>query len=66
MKHEWRKKEKQYYLPKNTPEYLKIPSFKFLTINGEGSPESSIFGEGESSVIIYIGSFIISAICSKV
>ena len=43
MKHEWRKKERQYYLPKNTPEYLTLPSFQFLTIDGEGSPESPEF-----------------------
>ena len=35
---EWRKSEKQYYLPKNKPEVIEIPSFKFLTIEGEGKP----------------------------
>ena len=42
-KHEWRKKEKDYYLPKNRPEVIEIPTFKFLTIEGEGNPNSSFF-----------------------
>lgn len=43
MKHEWRKKEKEIYLPKNRPEVIDVPSFKFLTIKGEGNPNSSSF-----------------------
>lgn len=45
MKHEWRKKEKQIYLPKNKPEVVDLPSFKFLTIKGQGNPNSEYFGE---------------------
>ena len=37
MKHEWRKKEKRIYIPKNTPEYITIPSFKFFMIEGKGN-----------------------------
>ena len=33
-KHEWRKKEKALYLPKNKPEVIDIPEFKFITIEG--------------------------------
>ncbi len=43
MKHEWRKKEKEFYLPKAKPEIIDVPTFKFLTIEGEGSPESKDF-----------------------
>jgi len=43
MKHEWRKKEKQYYLPKTKPEVIHIPTFQFLTIDGEGNPNSDTF-----------------------
>jgi len=43
MKHEWRKKEKSIYLPKNKPEIIDLPKFKFLTIEGEGNPNSDQF-----------------------
>ncbi len=43
MKHEWRKSEKLIYLPKNKPEFLKIPKFKYFTIRGEGNPNSDSF-----------------------
>ena len=42
-KHEWRKKEKALYLPKNKPEVIDIPEFKFITIEGEGNPNGSVF-----------------------
>lgn len=42
-KHEWRKKENALYLPKNKPEVIDIPEFKFITIEGEGSPADSVF-----------------------
>jgi len=44
-KHEWRKKEKSLYLPKNRPEFITVPAFKFLTLKGEGSPADSAFTE---------------------
>lgn len=45
MKHEWRKKEKEIYLPKNKPELIDVPKYKFLTIEGEGNPNSEGFIE---------------------
>jgi hypothetical protein len=45
MKHEWRKKEKAVYLPKNKPEIIKVPTYKFITIDGEGNPNSDAFPE---------------------
>ncbi|MCT4640186.1 MAG: GyrI-like domain-containing protein [Bacteroidales bacterium] len=45
MKHEWRKKEKEIYLPKNKPEVVNIPEFRYFTIKGEGNPNSSGFSE---------------------
>jgi hypothetical protein len=45
MKHEWRKKEKTVYLPKNKPELIDIPEYKFITISGEGNPNSDFFSE---------------------
>lgn len=44
-KHEWRKKEKDLYLPKNKPEVINIPEFRFVTIAGEGNPNSQLFSE---------------------
>ncbi|WP_299336000.1 GyrI-like domain-containing protein [uncultured Psychroserpens sp.] len=43
MKHEWRKKEKDIYLPKAKPEVVTIPAYQFLTIKGEGNPNSEHF-----------------------
>ena len=43
VKYEWRKKEKSFYLPKNEPEIVTIPEFRFITIEGEGSPADSLF-----------------------
>ncbi len=45
MKHEWRKKEKQLYIPKTKPELIEIPEFKYFTIKGEGNPNSEEFPE---------------------
>ena len=45
MKHEWRKKEKTLYLPKNQPTILEIPPLTFLTIEGEGNPNSPVFSD---------------------
>ena len=45
MKHEWRKKEKGYYVPKNEPEVITLPNFKFFMIKGKGNPNDSFFGD---------------------
>lgn len=45
MKYEWRKKEKQLYLPKNRPEVIEIPEMKFFMIEGQGNPNSEFFGD---------------------
>ncbi len=45
MKHEWKKNEKQFYLPKSKPELINIPSFKFFTIEGKGNPNDAFFAE---------------------
>lgn len=44
-KHEWRKKEKLYYVPKAKPEVVNIEEFKFIQLNGEGNPNSDGFSE---------------------
>ncbi len=45
MKHEWRKKEKAIYLPKTQPEIVDVPTYKFITISGEGNPNSKLFAD---------------------
>lgn len=45
MKHEWRKAEKEIYLPKNKPGIINIPAFKYFTIEGEGNPNIDAFPE---------------------
>lgn len=45
MKHEWRKKEKNIYLPKNKPEIVEIPEFGYFTIEGQGNPNGEHFPE---------------------
>ena len=45
MKHEWRKKEKDVYFPKTQAEVINVPPFKFLTLSGEGNPNSAGFSD---------------------
>lgn len=45
MKHEWKKSEKQFYLPKAKPERITIPEFKFFTIDGSGNPNHDFFAD---------------------
>lgn len=45
MKHEWRKKEKNYYIPKAKPEIVNIEKFKFIQIKGKGNPNSEEFSQ---------------------
>jgi hypothetical protein len=45
MKHEWRKREKAFYLPKASPEIIDVPAFKFFTIEGKGNPNDDHFPE---------------------
>lgn len=45
MKYEWRKKDKELYLPKNKPEIVSVPKLKFFIIDGKGNPNSEEFSE---------------------
>lgn len=44
MKHEWRKVEKAWYLPKE-PTILTLPQLNFITLEGTGDPNEPLFGE---------------------
>ncbi|SES10554.1 hypothetical protein [Psychrobacillus sp. OK032] len=43
MKYEWRKKDKEIYLPKNTPTIYNDTEKKYITIEGVGHPDSDQF-----------------------
>ncbi|WP_125713539.1 GyrI-like domain-containing protein [Companilactobacillus kedongensis] len=45
MKYEWRKQEKQFYLPKQKPIALDIPEQRFISLKGIGDPNGSEFKE---------------------
>lgn len=43
--HDWKKAEKQFYLPGTSPVIINVPSFKFFTIKGQGNPNDEFFGD---------------------
>lgn len=43
MKYEWRKKEKEIYLPKNSPTIINHSERMSITVRGEGHPDSDAF-----------------------
>ena len=43
MKYEWRKQDKELYLPKNTPTIINVPTMNYLMISGTGNPNSDDF-----------------------
>jgi hypothetical protein len=45
MKYEWRKKDKELYLPKNKPSLIEVPPMKYFTLKGKGNPNSEAFKE---------------------
>jgi len=45
MKHEWRKKEKELYIPKQKPELVTVPEQIFFMIKGSGNPNNEDFAE---------------------
>ena len=45
MKHDWKKNDKQFYLPKDKPETIILPAFNFYSIEGKGNPNDKFFAE---------------------
>ncbi|MDR7078235.1 hypothetical protein J2Y03_003285 [Neobacillus niacini] len=45
MKYEWRKKDKEIYLPSSTPTKIVVPPLKYFTLKGKGNPNSEAFKE---------------------
>jgi hypothetical protein len=48
MMSDWKKTEKKFYLPKQKPELIRIPPFKFFSIAGQGDPNEKPFAENIS------------------
>ena len=45
MKYEWRKKEKELYIPSRVPQVVEVPKQKFFVIEGKGNPNDEDFAE---------------------
>lgn len=45
MKFEWKKQEKNLYLPKEKPDLITVPQQKFFMISGKGNPNDEEFSE---------------------
>jgi len=45
MKHEWKKNEKNLYIPKAVPEIVIVPKQRFFAVKGKGNPNGEDFSE---------------------
>ncbi|MDR3583815.1 MAG: GyrI-like domain-containing protein [Desulfosporosinus sp.] len=45
MKFEWKKQERELYLPKNKPEIVSVPKLKFFMLDGKGNPNDQEFSD---------------------
>lgn len=45
MKIEWKKDEKNFYLPKAGPQLVRLPAFRFFVIEGQGNPNGQDFAD---------------------
>lgn len=45
LKYEWRKQEKEIYLPKKTPQQINTPKYNYLILSGKGNPNSELFAQ---------------------
>lgn len=43
MKYEWRRKDKEIYLPKNNPSIIEVPPMEYFTLMGKGNPNNEGF-----------------------
>lgn len=49
-KYEWRKKDKDLYLPKSKPISINVPKMKYFTVEGEGNPNNEEFSRAVESL----------------
>lgn len=45
MKIDWKKDDKQFYLPASKPVEIEIPAFKFFSVKGSGNPNDDFFAD---------------------
>ena len=45
MKHEWRKHDKEIYIPKAKPAIVDIKEYAYFTLSGQGNPNNELFAE---------------------
>lgn len=45
MKYEWKKMDKEIYLPAQKPQLIEIPKYNYFLISGEGNPNADDFAE---------------------
>ena len=45
MKYEWKKQEKEIYMPKDKPSLVNVPKCKYFCIKGKGNPNDEDFSE---------------------
>lgn len=50
MKYEWRKKDKEIYLPTQTPTKIMVPEMKYFTLIGKGNPNNEPFKENVAAL----------------
>lgn len=50
MKYEWRKAEKQLYLPERVPTLIDVPKLKYFMVEGTGNPNGTEFGKAVGSL----------------
>lgn len=50
MKHEWKKVEKEYYLPPRKPVCITVPAMRFIEIDGEGDPNTEPYQQRLSAL----------------
>jgi hypothetical protein len=43
LKYDWKKNDKQLYLPKNEPSVIDVPAAKYYMISGKGNPNHADF-----------------------
>ncbi|CAM3469638.1 GyrI-like domain-containing protein [Paenibacillus lupini] len=63
MKYEWKKNDKQLYLPKNEPSIIHVPLLKYFTISGKGNPNHKDFEEAIG--VLYSLSYIVKMMPKK-
>ena len=50
MNYEWKKQEKEIYLPKTQAVLVTVPRQKFIALKGKGDPNSKEFSEKISAL----------------